>query len=316
MSALSFFLSACCSQAWGYHTWKSYPLNSWDYELQLRSFQATANYLSQGNLFERLPSGQSYRVTHVEPRVRWHLRRWALFSELQFGSAQSQNLNETRTNSGLSQILLGTDFILYQGRFALLPEFRLEVPLQRNSVDSDATSLGEGALQLSARWIAQAHFWRIRWASFLGFVYRDGGRSALMPWGLMTEFQFRKFVLGNEIQVFQSVSLDSDTGTRESARREWANRVNAGSQRYFSVNPNWSENTTWARFVVDRSLWMQAGAGFTLNGSNSGAGWNAFVGLLYRSRPPTPRASDRLESFQIQTEDGVSQDLFGPGTLD
>ena len=312
LSGLCAFMLGFLPLSWGVHTWKSYPRGSWDFELQTRYEQATANYLSQGNFFQALPSGQSYKLITVDAGTRYHFARWALFGEAQLASAESRNLTETRVNSGFSQAILGADYLLYQGRFAIIPEVAVTYPFVRNSISSDAVSLNEGAIEGSSRLIFLARFWRIRWATFLGFTYRDGGRSSLLPYGLFGEFQFRHFVLGNELRAYQSVSYDQDTNA-DQARKDWATRVNAGSQKFYSVNPSGAHNTTWARFVVDRSLWMQVGAGMTLNGSNSGAGWNVFLGVLYRERPKVPVATSDVDRFQIETNE-VDQDFFEPTT--
>lgn len=314
MNDVIFMLISFVSSCWGAQTWKSYPRSTWDFELDTRYYQTTANYLTEGFYFETLPSGQGFKQILVNTNVRYHFAKpWALFVDSQTAYSESKNLRDTRTNSGFTQSKAGVDFVLYNGGYAIMPELTLLYPFTRNSINSDATAMNEGAMEAGGRMILQSRFSKFRWATYGGFLYRDEGRSSLIPYGLMLEFQFRRFVLGNELQGYRSIGLDRDS-TNTSARTTWANQVNGGSQRYFAINPSLLENHTWFRFVLNKSFYMQIGGSFSVTGSNTAAGWGLFGGILYRLRPNLPTTTNRIERFQPELNENLDQNFFEEST--
>ena len=291
-------------------TWKSYPRKAWDFELVGNYYQTTANYLSEGFVFETLPNGSSYRLFTSDFNVRYHLSSpWAFFVDSQIGYAESRSRTEQRSNSTLNYIRLGTDFTLSQGRVSWIPEFTFLYPLRKNSLSGDEVATSQGAMEVGARMIAQARFSLFRTAFYGGFNYRNEGVGSQIPYGGLLEMQVRKFVLGNELKGYRTVGLNLSS-SEDTERNQWASRVNGGSRKFASANPSLLENVTWIRWVLGPSFYMQMQGAFSVTGSNTAAGWSLGASLLYRFRPDLPSVSQKSEKFQNDFKDGVDQELF------
>jgi hypothetical protein len=308
---------------------KTYPQNFWEFNLEAKYFQTTGTYSKSGGAVSSLDGGYSNALTDIEGSFRTILpaRNWAIFGEATLSSVEAKSPSATRTNSGLNQAGIGTDYVMYKGDFALIPEFTLTFPFTKNETTTDNAAIGEGATELAARLIAQVNSGRMRYAGWGGYAYRDQGRSALIPYGIAADIRLSYWYFGADLKGYSSTSYDKDTDS-DSARISWAKRANGNSLKYFSVNPSLLETNIWAGVQSTQQLGFKFGFGTTLNGTNSAAGMSLNAMLIWRmltdtkpksqpfmrmtpTRSTAPKKTpSEIDRFQEQTQDGVDQSLF------
>lgn len=299
---------------------KSYTPGAWELDAGLRYFRADGNYSRSGNRSDSLAASSSFDNYELDSGVRNVMadRNLSWFGSIGVAASEAKVPGFTRSNSGLTRVLVGTDFVLYQGAFALIPEFQFVYPMVRNNTNSDTVAIGEGAMELRGRLIAQASYQSsFRASAWLGGAYRDEGRSHLLTYGSAGEFRMAKWFVGGEFIGFTSLTSDRDS-SNEGPRIAWQNRANGSAQRFFSINPDLLEANLFLRWQPTRSLGFRLGGGTTLNGASTAAGWSAQAGLVWRLFPDRPLSEVREpmpqevppQRFEEKTEDGVDQELF------
>jgi len=300
---------------------RSYRLGRWQFDAQVTSYQATANYTKSGGEYSSLPSGYSYTLLDFDFGARWvPSSRWAVYATSRVSNAESKDNVSTRRDSTLTQAVVGTDFLFYSSkRLDLYPDFSLTVPLKRVDPAADDVVAGEGAMELSGKIIG-----RINWGvfdpfAFIGFTYRDEDRSSLMPFGAGAELQFSKWHLGGEVRGYQTVIADKFADNPY--RREIVAARNGNALRYYAVDPSLLETNFWLRGNLTPTWAMKFGGGTSITGSNTAAGWSVFAGITYSPEftpgRPSPivapykeRQTEDTQVFQEETSDGVDQNLF------
>ena len=69
--------------------------------------------------------------------------------------------------------------------------------------------------------------------AFAGYEYRDGGRSALLPYSVGLHFRPNQWWIQAEYRGFTSISDDGDSDSNSRLlRTRYSNLVNGGSFRY------------------------------------------------------------------------------------
>jgi hypothetical protein len=161
----------------------------------------------------------------------------------------------------------------------------------------------------------------------------------LLPWGIGGRFRIPRVRLGAELFGSQSISDDQDKGTnKELTRAAYINQVDAGSLKFYSINPSLIDTMAYATFFMTPKWSLQANGGMTVAGSNSAAGFHVggFIRYTfdmtegYVEKPFVPLASPapqersnmyapvdnslssekKVKKFQEDTDDGVSQEVF------
>ncbi|MGE5085514.1 MAG: hypothetical protein ACM3MG_04385 [Bacillota bacterium] len=327
--------------AGAFDNYKEFKRDHWDFEVGTNYFYSEANYVSMGNGTSSLTSGNHYQLLDVNLSTRYMpAKDWSVFVMGTISSAESKDSVATRSNSTLSQVLGGFDFVMYDGWFQLVPELAVLVPLQKVDTTSDAVLNSEGVYEMWARLTAQKDFGILRAYGWAGFNYRGEERSYLMPWGVGMQLKGRRVRLGGEIFGFQSISDDKDTSNK-TARNAYLNTVDAGSYKFYSVNPSVVDSLAYLTWMINSKWSLQANTGLTLAGENSAAGFHVggFIRYSfdlsegYKEKPyiepeasPVPEgrsnlydqrdeelsSSTKVRQFKEQTSDGVDQQLFKP----
>lgn len=309
-----------------YHELKYYPQKVWDFDFKGEYFSTDSNYSSSGGVYNALPAGNYYRSYDFNFSARTTIpkKNWALYADSQLSAAESKGSSGTRTNSGITHLRVGTDYIMYEDSFALIPDFSFLYPFTKNEFNGDSVAINEGAIELSARLLAQTKLKYFKLGGFAGVTYRDSGRSSLIPYGAILEMQLTKWTFGGNLQGYTSANYDSDSANSGS-RDAWFLRTNGGSKKNAAVNPMLMESNLWAQVRTTKNLNFMFGLGFTLNGANTSNSWNIMGGLSYRlpieetnpdpnnllpDTPPKKVKKSDLDRFEEETTDGVDQTLF------
>jgi len=349
LARLVLILSFISSSALAFDNYKVFHRDRVDLEVSTNYFSSEANYSSSGNE-SSLPSGSSYKLYDFTFEMRYMPRPgWSVMGAANLANADATNSIANRTNSSLTGVYAGFDFLAYSNTFEIVPEFVFLMPLEKIKTNEDSALNNEGVMEARARVTLQKDFGNILGLGYLGFTYRSDGRSMLMPWGLGGEFKLQKFRVGAEVFGYQSVIDDDDTGVKEASRVAYINTVNAGSMAFYSVNPSLVDSNFYAKWLINSNWTLKLGGGATLAGANMAAGyhmgamirysWDLVAGYVdpnpkkfYEPTPvptpapaPVPKKSGnpyfydepvssekQVPYFKEDTEDGVDQKYFKP----
>ncbi len=306
----------------------------WDLQSQLTYFQATANYLKGGGSYADLPSGSDYHLITMDFGAHYGLsKKWGAFVTSQIANAESKNTiasrTDTKTNSNLTQIVGGTDYLFYtsgntNSTMELFADTALTIPFQKVNAQSSQVLINEGAMELAARLVGRLQWRSFGFFGFGGFTYRDEGRSGLVPYGVGSEWNLKALNLGAELRGYQTIV--NDQYSSEPSRRQSVAVNNGNSLKFYSVDQSILETNLWLRSKSENQtknqLSWKAGGGMTLTGASSAAGWSLFLGLNYTLSPSTtgaaPPNSDvqpvqpkhEVEQFEEDISDEANQNYF------
>ncbi len=300
---------------------RNYRLGSWQFDAQTTYYQATANYKKTGGEYVSLPDKYSYTLLDFDFGARWVPKaQWAVYASSRVSNAESKDLINTRKESSLTQVVLGTDFLFYNSpRMDLYPDLSLTMPLKRVDPNGDTVLNGEGAIEASAKIVARMNWGVFDPFAYIGFTYRDEDRASLMPYGGGAELQFGRWRFGGELRGYQTVIHDKYE--KNSNQREVVAARNGGALRYYSVDPSLLETNFWLRGNLTPTWAMKIGGGTSVTGSSTAAGWNLFAGITYSPQftpgasspivtPYNERPNQETDRFEEETSDGVDQNLF------
>lgn len=345
LSAFLVGLTMMTSTAMAFDNYKEFRRDRWDFELGTNFFYSEANYENFGDGSSNLTSGNHYQLLDMNFSTRYMpTRTWSVFASGAMSSAESKNSVATRTNTTFTNIVGGFDFVLYDGFVQLVPEFGALIPMQKIDKAGDDALNSEGVYEFWGRLTAQKDFGTARIYGWLGYDYRGDSRSSLMPWGGGLQLKATSLRFGGEIIGSQSISDDTDTGSKY-IRNAYLQNVNAGSYKFYSVNPSSIDTLFYATWLIDQKWSVQVNGGATVAGENSAAGYHggafirysfdmaegyseeSYTAPLYKPAPaapgPTGRSNmyDRSETtistpstrkFREDTHDGVDQKQFKP----
>jgi len=223
---------------------------------------------------------------------------WRFSGGLNFSWVESDDSNFVRNNSGVNEVFVSGQKWYEMGPFDIVPQGDFVFPLWRASDSSDEALIGEGAMRLrGGSWL----FWpqgTYKPFGYLGFEYRDGGRSFLLPYSLGVKFKVSQFWIQGEYRGSESIVDDADSDN-EVIRENFLNRVNAGSMRFYSINPSSSE-VAFGGGTQFGPWGIFAGFAITVNGNNAADGWTGYGGLSYSPAVITPGRHD--DGFNIRRE--------------
>lgn len=315
---------------------KDYDLQRVDLLTAARFYQANGNLTASGNSYDALPSGYAYQIWQFDFGARGALTSGsALFANTTLSSSQSKAPSDTRKNTNISDLQIGTDFLFYQKQnFALAAEISLNFATEENDFNSDVVAVSDGVSSLYARAIAQNRGPSFTWSGYTGVHYKDRGLATLLLYGGLAQFNFKSSHLGFELNGYST--LISDTDSSESARNSYQCRANGCAKKFAAYNPSILEGTGYWKWKMNQDLQLKLSLGSTITGSNAAYGYQAGIMLSYsipssssdtdytRSTPvvtepqlkPSNKNPDRRRvvepKFQEETDDGVDQSLFEP----
>lgn len=284
-----------------------------DISADVRYYLTDANFDKTGNTYTKLPSGYSYQLTEFNFGARTRLApKWHLYGGSTVAVAKAGNpLTGTKSNSGFSQAVIGTDLVMLTGKIMLIPDFSFTVPLVNVNRTGTEVANSEGAMEFAARLVARIERRNHRFGFYTGAIYRDKGRSMLLPYGVLGEVSFGEWNFGTDLRGYQSIANDKDTNTETTADASYFCPTNGCSKRFAAINPALLQSNTWVRWNVQPNFAAYGSASVDVGGSNTSRGYAFIAGLIFRlgtraSATPPPINND----FQEYTDDGVDQRHF------
>lgn len=307
-------LSGHHATAWD--EFRGYAPSIWDFEIGAQYYQATSNFAKSGNEFQRLSNGYGYKLIDSNLGVRYTPNyRMGFYTGGRYAYAESQDLTLTRTQGGLTHGFVGFDALLVETSwFELVPDFNIWAPLKRVDANKDEVLNSEGALEVTGRLIARFIWKGFHPFGYVGYRYRDEGRSSQLPYGIGAELDIKNFAIGGELEGYQKVTYDQYSDN--SYAREVVARYNGTALKYYSVNPSRLDANGWVKWDDGKSFAIMVGGGASIAGESTAAGWQVFTTLNFRlatGRTPTKKVLEpKLESFKEENKDDIDQSLFEP----
>jgi hypothetical protein len=297
---------------------REYQQGIWQFDLQSTYYKATANYTRAGGQYNNLASGYGYQTLDFDFGTRWTPRKnWGIYASSRVANAESTDPLSTRRNSTFTQVVLGSDFVVYAKRnYQIAPDFSVTLPLERVQVQTDEVTNREGAIEISGQMVGRVTWGQWHPFTFAGFTWRDEDRSALVPFGLGVERDFQQWSLGAELRGYQTAIKDKYSN--DPLKREALAVKNGTALRYYSVDPSLLETNFWMRKDLGESWDLKLGGGASITGQSTSAGWNLVAGITYffnaaertRTRRQDITVEETPSSFQEEINDGVDQNLF------
>lgn len=179
-----------------------------------------------------------------------------------------------------TEIKFGGDFLLTKIWFNVVPEAQLTVPITTVSDTTDEVILNEGAVETKLGVYLSKHTKWLSGYAYGGYVYRSDGRSSLFSYDL----QLLKSLSTVQIAagLWGYYSLTDDAYILEPQRRDAiTSRVNGGSLRFYSVNPNLTEIGASVGFPLFDGVFSRFGLSTTMAGERTAAGTTIWATLSY-----------------------------------
>lgn len=315
--------------------YKTFRRDFWEFEASTQFYKTEANYTSKFGSFSKLSNGNYFQQLDLNFGSRWVFDKdFAVFGYLGVGNAESKTSGTVRSNSALSNGMIGMEYLVYSDFIQIIPELSVVIPLETYTATGDTVMNNEGVFELRPAITVQSDFaGSFIWYTKGGFTYRDQGRSFLLPWHVGLEMKLPSSRIGGRVFGYQSLTDDKDT-SNQSARLSATDTVNGGSLNWYAINPSKISTEAYFRFRVTDGWVGQVSGGLDLTGARSSAGY--FVGAFlryaidtsnwYREKPveyvETPVTRPKGDSqmykekpapppqFKENTDDGVDQKIF------
>lgn len=316
---------------------RRYGAGRFDFEIGVDYFKSAANFQSDATK-SALPSGNYLQSINVVSEARY-----VLFDSLALSVGAAVNSVETndnlskRANSSLSHIYIGGDYhLMNRESWEMFFEASYSQAMEKVDVAADSALNSDGANEIKAavggllKWGYLVPFGKV------GLNYRTEGLSTLMTYTAGMEIKFESFAFGGLVNG--SMTVKDDDKTNQAFERDiLTGRVNAGSKKYYSVNPNLTDSEIYAKFSFDNNLSAKVFGGYTIIGSNTAEGFHGGAAISWgfggspgptqefifsdspkkpsrnQLKKPKPIAVDPSEQgFKEDVNDGVNQDYFKP----
>lgn len=264
-------------------------------------YTSNSNYDSEGGSYEEIGEGRSY--TNILATVYGYYgfsKRMRVMGSLGMANAQSTHTDADRSRFGLTEAMWGGQIQLVRQPFSFINETFIAFPLNRIKKDTDEVLTGEGALVMqTGAWLSKEILSHIFYF-YLAYKFQDGGRASLLPWSVGFSNDRLAWAYSLEVGGFSVVRNDKFSKNPD-RRRDLIRRVNGGSFKYYSVNPEVLELTGRVGYYFSQNLFLGLGFSQTLNGQNYGRG--STIMAKWEWRPGSTRKFRKIRRKKIPEPD-------------
>lgn len=302
-----------------------YRSQRFDLAIDTQFYKTTANFDSGGEKRD-LAFDNSFQVIDVTPQLRWGMSQdLGVRAGGNIGTAESVDPINTRNNSTFNRLDLGADYQFFNSEsFQAILDFEYSHPMEKVSETTDDVLNSNGATEIKPTAIMRMDLGSFYPYAYLGGNIRSEGLSTLLTYGAGGEFRFSELGLGAALEGFSSVK--DDQYTNSATRRDAVTtRVNAGSKKFYAINPNSLAAEIFVNFAMTNFIKFKAYGGTDVTGSNTSQG--LFVGaaltmtldygsndheepVVRRARPAVKKTKPVESEFREDTNDGVDQNYF------
>lgn len=307
------------SQAFAWNHIKRFFTDRWEMNTSVDFVRSDANYTDEFGKYEKLPANGFYQQLDSQIGLRYSYERtWSLWGRAHLPYATSDDGESVRSNSGLSHLEIGTEYLISDKGLRWVAEFSTLLALNRYSTTDDVVYLNEGANEYRFLINIQKD-----WSDAIGYLqtgvnYRDYGRSSLIPLVIGIGYKTNESIWGAELKNQLAIKIqDSD----QKSRAVSALAVNGRSTIYGSELPTIVDTDFyWRKKLSERALFnMKVGASIT--GQDTGAVYHFGAGISYfwgdekirkEEIMPVLSTDQNDNDFETEIEDGVDQSFFKP----
>lgn len=274
-------------------------IQEWTFSDYFTYFRSNSNYINGGTSTTSLPQDGTFTTAQDTLAIDYDAFPNVRFSaSLGYGYSNANNDSSAFTDSGLTEFSAGAQYWWRHPDWALVPNLKFGYPFYRIDVNNPQTS--SALISNAAAW-GEGGAWGIFYLrpfaiyGYLGFRYQDGGQSAVMPVDVGASYRFPLARVRIGIRGESTIINDNYTNT-PLLRLNEANTVDAGSLKYFSLNPTVFEGYGEFDWIFTRE--WEAGAGFaqTFYGSNAAQGWTLEAMVRFRLPSSKSQTSDATSS--------------------
>ncbi len=285
-------------------------------------FVTQANYDNVRGSYSRLPNENKFSTIQSTFRGRYNFTtKFSTFAGLGLGYSQATDNVYHKTNSQITEVFGGANWLLHRQYFRIVPEVLVSIPMHPTDPNQTEPMTSDGVPYIRSGLFAHKPFRKFRLGAFGGFHIPLSDLGTRFAYEVTADMRLFSIVtLGGGISGYETFL--ADRSTRES-RLQTAQRANAGSFRYYAFEPALIEARGWIGFRPDRTLWIRVGLAKTLNGIDTAEGFSITGSISFNPQPPTvvrtsapqrykyirPDESSAQRSFEPDTED-VDYDLF------
>lgn len=296
-----------------YQVYKPYRL---DIAIDTQFYKTTANFDSNGEKVN-LPFDNTFQIIDVNPQLRWGITQdLGLRLGGNIGSSESVDPTNTRTNSTFNRVDVGADYLLLDfDSFQTILDFEYSHAIEKVEATTDSALNSNGANEVKPTVLLRMDLDSFYPYAYIGGNFRSEGLSTLMTYGAGGEFRFSEMGLGAAIKGFATVKDDEFTNS-PTGRDSVTSRVNAGSKKFYSINPNSMATELFLNFAMTNDIKFKVYGGADIIGSNTSQGFHAGAMLTYAldfdgGKERVQRTKKR-GGFKEDTDDGVDQNYFKP----
>lgn len=245
-------------------------------------FTTKANYESARGSYTRLTGDNKFSSLDTKFRARYSFsRELSAFGGFGLGYSQATDATFQKSNSQISEIFGGLNFLLHRKYLHVVPEVIVSAPINATSPVQTAPMTSDGVPYLRTGLFVHKPYRYFRFGAFGGFHVPLSDLGTRLVYELTVDARvFSIVTIGGGINGYETFL--SDNGSLAS-RRQTAALANAGSQRYYAFEPALIEARGWVGFRPDRTLWIRVGAAKTLNGTNTAEGLALTASITYNS---------------------------------
>lgn len=249
-----------------------YKNGRFDLAIESDYFKSTQNFDASGSQ-QALLNSNSYQLINVNPQIRWGVfKDLGIRAGFNIATAESADLYATRKNSTFNRIDFGLDYLLIDssGVQAIL-DFEYAYAPDKIPSNTDTVINGPGASEIKPTLILRMPIQHLYPYGLIGINYRSEGLSTLLTYGLGAEYHFSEIGLGAALNGYATIKND-DNSNNVIVRDTITTRVNAGSKKFYSINPNLLSPEIFLKFLMTDNTMVKAFARYDVYGSNVAQG--------------------------------------------
>lgn len=258
--------------------------------------------------------GDSFETFTAKGSVDISIKRnWVVGASGEIVNASSEGnnlfnpaLDRSRSATEFNNASLFTRVQFQSGTFRFVPSLTGTFTFQEVNRNTTDVLTGEGTNQVELGAWGIVETGSLEPYAYGGYRYQDDGRAHLMPWKLGSQLNFNGFFMRGEVGGHLVVKDDKYKSNRI-VRTNITNSVNAGSFRYYSVNPNLIEVRAEVGLPVSRELEVIGGATQTLAGEAVAYGMSFYGGVRYSQNPRDYRGDSDDDLASRLAEDAAAE---------
>lgn len=335
-------ISLCCFSAFVFSSasastraGSNFKLNETEISTKVSYYSTSTNFDGAGNKVDLAANGKLKDI-ELETKLRHILfQNIGIITGFKYNNVDTNNGTTQRNNATLSGYNLGIDYNVYeQPNWNLVLEALFVGSSEAVDQNTNEAIASDGASEARVGVTGYLKLGSMfETSAGVSYNYRTEGLASLLLYNLKIEALFNSVGLGIAYIGLSPVN-DDDFVNQTSVRDNVTSRVNAGSKKYYSVNPSSGKAIFDISYNFNSGLKTKLFFGSELSGQNTSQGntfgaelsW-VFGGMPVQkapvkvSQPLVKKPEQELkldenpeskDQFKVDTEDGVNQNIFQP----